>query len=266
MESVSMPGSSPPYVSTLGTEKASVNGSITAGTSATAPSDLYSLGGKSANDASGMMELIETLVQMMIGFIERLMSQFLGGSMAPQQGAPSGNTPTTQGMQSGAEPAPSSGAHEAPATPERALEAIVDDKGETVILTKDGYAVRCEGKQEAWTITGPDGKITRIWGDPHVQESDGDRWDFTERSSFTFGHNKITVEVKPLENGTSLTSQITVYNENERVTVSQIDENKPQITSVSSDGREHDAGLSDGKLYKLQHEAGGQEEEWSAQP
>jgi hypothetical protein len=110
--------------------------------------------------------------------------------------------------------------------------------------------IRAEGKDEAWTITGPDGKTTRIWGDPHVKESDGKRWDFLNRSTFQFGKNKATVEVVPAGNGTTLSSRITIYSGSDRVTIDGIDKNRPNVVAVSSDGRQHDDGLADGITYK----------------
>jgi hypothetical protein len=121
-----------------------------------------------------------------------------------------------------------------------------NDVGMIAVRTFDGYMVRAEGKEQAWTITGPDGKTTRIWGDPHVNESDGNKWDFLTRSTFRFGNNKVTAEVSPAGNGTTFTSRITIYSGDERVTIGGIDKNKPEIVSVSKDGKQHDDGLADG--------------------
>ena len=60
-----------------------------------------------------------------------------------------------------------------------AFGVIKNDMGEIVVRTLDGYVVRAEGRDEAWSVTGPDGKMTRIWGDPHVKESDGNTWDIS---------------------------------------------------------------------------------------
>ncbi len=125
-----------------------------------------------------------------------------------------------------------------------------NDVGQISVRTLDGFLIRAEGKDEAWTITGPDGKTTRIWGDPHVQESDGKKWDFLNRSTFQFGNNKVTVEVVPAANKTTLTSRITIYSASERVTIDGIDKNKPSVVAVSNDGKQHDDGLADGVTYK----------------
>ena len=117
------------------------------------------------------------------------------------------------------------------------------------LRTVDGFTLRAEGKEEAWSITGPDGNTTRIWGDPHVTESDGGRWDFTKRSTFVFGNNKATIEVTP-KNDKTMSARLTVYSGNERVTISGLDTNKPVVTAVSQDGKQHDDSLADGVVYQ----------------
>ena len=143
----------------------------------------------------------------------------------------------------------------------KAMQAITDDKGAITVRTPDGYVVKAEGKEQAWSITGPDGKTTRIWGDPHVLESDGDRWDFKERGSFIFGANKITAETVPAGNGQTLSYRLTVYSGNERVTVGGINTNKPVIVAVGQDGKQHDDQLADGTQYTRSVGANG--EAWS---
>jgi hypothetical protein len=44
------------------------------------------------------------------------------------------------------------------------------DQESGVITTPGGYKIEQVGQYE-WKISGQDGKWTRIWGDPHVQES-----------------------------------------------------------------------------------------------
>ena len=141
------------------------------------------------------------------------------------------------------------------------MQAITDDRGAITVRTPDGYVVKAEGKEQAWSITGPDGKTTRIWGDPHVVESDGDRWDFKERGSFMFGANKITAETVPAGNGQTLSYRLTVYSGNERVTVGGINTNKPVIVAVGQDGKQHDDQLADGTQYTRSVGANG--EAWS---
>jgi len=129
------------------------------------------------------------------------------------------------------------------------FDVMQNDQGAITVRTTDGYLVRAEGKDHAWSITGPDGMTTRIWGDPHVSESDGDAWDFKNRGTFFFGKNKVTVEVVPYGNGQTISSAITLYAGDERVTIKGLDVNKPIITAVSHDGKQHDDSLADGDAY-----------------
>lgn len=128
--------------------------------------------------------------------------------------------------------------------------------------TPDGFQLKAEDRDHAWQIIGPEGRVTRIWGDPHVTESDGDRWDFKEQGTFVFGANKITVETTPTANGKTISRQLTLYNGNERVTIGGIDTNKPYIIGLAQDGKQHDDSLSDGNTYRRGLGKGG--ESWSA--
>ena len=170
------------------------------------------------------------------------------GRPAPVTPAPATTTPGT--------PAPGTSTEVL-----KAMQAITDDSGGITVRTPDGYVVKAEGKEQAWSITGPDGKTTRIWGDPHVLESDGDRWDFKERGSFMFGANKITAETVPAGNGQTVSYRLTVYSGNERVTVGGINTNKPVIVAVGQDGKQHDDQLADGTQYTRSLGANG--EAWS---
>jgi hypothetical protein len=134
-------------------------------------------------------------------------------------------------------------------SPAKRLEAVQDDRGVVTVRTSDGYVVRAEGTEAAWTIAAPDGKTTRIFGDAHVLENDGDRWDFKQRGTFAFGANKVTVETVPLPNGTTVSSRITLYSNGERVTIGGLDKNRPTILGLAGDGRHHDDALSDGDIY-----------------
>jgi hypothetical protein len=122
------------------------------------------------------------------------------------------------------------------------------------IETKDGYQVSLSGKQEEWTITDPDGNSTRIWGDPHVEESDGDKWGFKESSSFIFGNNKVTVETTQFSKNPNetLTKTITIYNGQERFSITGIDQNKLELVDWKLDAKAHDESQVDGTAYHLE--------------
>jgi hypothetical protein len=141
------------------------------------------------------------------------------------------------------------------------LQALKDETGAVSVLTDDGFTIRADVKDQAWTISGPDGFATRIWGDPHVSESDGDTWDFLKQSTFIFGKNKVTVEVVPAQNGMTYSSRISVYSGDDRVTISGIETNKPTIDAVARDGEQHDAQLSDGDIFTRGNNTRG--ESWS---
>ena len=140
-----------------------------------------------------------------------------------------------------------------PPVHQQTLDANIKD-GKVEVLTDDGYKISFEGKQMDWTITHPDGQTTYIWGDPHVNESDGTKWNFKERSTFVFGNNKITVQTTPWTNGETLTKSVTIYNGDSRFSITDLDKNAPRITDYNLDGKTHDARYSDGTSYQLKTE------------
>ena len=119
------------------------------------------------------------------------------------------------------------------------------------ITTDDGYSIKFGAEEYDMTITAPDGRATRIWGDPHVTESDGDAWDFINGSSFVFGNNKITIDTVAIGNGKTIMKTVSIYNGHDRVTVSGIDKNIPKLDAWLRDGVEQDLAKADGDLYDL---------------
>jgi hypothetical protein len=225
-------------------------------------------------EAGGVLEKVLTAVATVVGVLVSLVSSLVGKAKAMSDAVPERASVSTTAASSGSSStasvptastasstaqsaqAASSGAvgSSAPsasaAQPRSFFQVMQNDKGMVTVRSLDGYIVRAEGKDEAWTITGPDGKTTRIWGDPHVTESDGNRWDFKERGTFVFGNNKATIEVVPDKKGETLSSRLTLYSGDQRVTISGIDGNKPTITAVSQDGKQHDDALADGVVYQ----------------
>jgi hypothetical protein len=107
------------------------------------------------------------------------------------------------------------------------------------ITTAGGYTIRSEGKSAAWNITGPDGKqLTRVWGDPHVNEADGTRWDFTKTSDFVLPDGTRINCKTTSETGKSVTASLTINNGNDLVKIDGIDKNCPKTGSVSNNGYE----------------------------
>ncbi|HYO63801.1 MAG TPA: DUF1521 domain-containing protein [Pyrinomonadaceae bacterium] len=109
-----------------------------------------------------------------------------------------------------------------------------------IITTPGGYKIEQLGQYE-WKITGPDGKSTRIWGDPHVDEGDRDGaadWDFKRNSTFVLPdgtHINVTTVPGGAE-GMTVTGQLEVINGVDRVLVTDIDKGKGKIGTVTQDG------------------------------
>ena len=128
--------------------------------------------------------------------------------------------------------------------------------------TPGGFKIAAEGKDMAWTITTPEGKKTRIWGDPHVHEGDGGKWDFKKDMSFVLPDGtKIGVKTVPWgKNGeATVTGSIDIMNGNERATIGNIDKNKNLTdTGVKGDRWALDARTPDGDYAVM----GGNGDDW----
>lgn len=113
----------------------------------------------------------------------------------------------------------------------------VDDKG--VITTAGGYKIECTGQFD-WKISGPDGKETRIWGDPHVSEGDGGEWMFKRNSTFMLGDGtRIDVTTKPYGNGATVTGSLGITSGTDRLQVTDIDKGKGKVGEITHDGLTH---------------------------
>ncbi|MEP6924574.1 MAG: DUF1521 domain-containing protein [Pyrinomonadaceae bacterium] len=107
------------------------------------------------------------------------------------------------------------------------------------ITTAGGYTIEPMSQFE-WKITGPDGKSTRIWGDPHVEEGDGGKFDFKRNSTFVLGDGtRINVTTVPYGNGATVTGKLEVISGNDRIEVTDIDKGKGKIGTVTQDGYAH---------------------------
>jgi hypothetical protein len=210
-----------------------------------------------------VVDALVSVVTALVSLVTNLMNQFKGNGSGGANGGNGTGSPGTPGNSGGStkpgngtggpeQVAPGEGPKTNPAETvvRSALDVNKNNAGMITVRTLDGYTIRAEGRDQAWSITGPDGKTTRIWGDPHVTESDGDKWDFLNGSTFMFGKNKVTVEVVPAGNGQTYSARITVYSDRERVTIDGIEKNQPTIVAASSDGLTHDASLADGDIYK----------------
>jgi hypothetical protein len=148
-------------------------------------------------------------------------------------------------------PAPVDSSH-----PEGSLQ--VGENG--VITTPGGYKIEATGQYE-WKVTDPAGKSTRIWGDPHVEEGDGGKWDFKRNSTFVLGDGtKINCSTKPYNNMT-VTSGLEIISGNDRVQVTDIDQGKGKVGTVSHDGFAHANSFGNNDVFVMGQEA----DDWSFQ-
>jgi len=105
-----------------------------------------------------------------------------------------------------------------------------------VITTPGGYKIEATSQFE-WKITGPDGKNTRVWGDPHVDEGDGGKWDFKRDSTFVLGDGtRINCTTAPYGNGMTVSAKLEIISGNDRVQVTDIDKGKGKTGPVTQDG------------------------------
>lgn len=105
-----------------------------------------------------------------------------------------------------------------------------------VITTPGGYKIEATSQHE-WKVTGPDGKSTRVWGDPHVDEGDGGKWDFKRDSTFVLGDGtRINCSTKPWGNGMTVTGGLEIISGNDRVQISDIDKGKGKVGDITQDG------------------------------
>lgn len=144
-------------------------------------------------------------------------------------------------------PAPTMDQSAAPAG--RGLQANPEGFPQGSIRTAGGYTIVPEGKDAAWSIFAPNQKMgekpqTRVWGDPHVDEKDGTRWDFTKSSNFRLPDGTM-IDVKTTsETGQSVTAGLNIVNGADRASISGINENKPSLAPMTRDGYEYRARLN----------------------
>jgi hypothetical protein len=130
-----------------------------------------------------------------------------------------------------------------------------------VVTTPGGYKVESTGQFE-WKITGPDGKETKVWGDPHVAEGDGGKWDFKRDSTFVLGDGtRINVGTTPYGNGATVTKNLEIISGNDRVNISDIDKGKGKTGAVTQDGFAHVNSFGGKDVFVM----GKETDDWSFQ-
>lgn len=130
------------------------------------------------------------------------------------------------------------------------------------IRTAGGYTIVPEGRDQAWSIFAPGQKAceeptTRVWGDPHVNEKDGTRWDFTKDSNFTLPDGTIIRCDTTSEVGQSVSQGLTILSGNDRVDVTGVNTASPKVTAAK-DAQDYLARnaqtLAAGHTFALQHD------------
>lgn len=129
-----------------------------------------------------------------------------------------------------------------------------------VVTTPGGFKIEAT-KQHTWKITGPDGKSTEIWGDPHVKEGDGGKWDFKRDSTFVLADGtKINVSTTPWKDGKmTVTKGLEIISGNDRVQVTDIDKGKGKVGDVTKDGYAHANSFGNKDVFVMGNEA----DDWS---
>jgi hypothetical protein len=147
---------------------------------------------------------------------------------------------------------------------------VAGDRTATIKLG-DRYEISIDQNLASWHITDLcDGSKTCIWGDPHVVEGDGGRWDFKTTSTFVLEDGtKITCNtvdpngqaVTAPTNGVSLSGTLTITNGKDAIVVENV---AGGITSInnwgniadaklvvtqSRDGEAIDAAVADGTVF-----------------
>jgi hypothetical protein len=118
------------------------------------------------------------------------------------------------------------------------------------ITTAGGYRIVPEGNTN-WNIFNPNQQPgetphTRVWGDPHVNEKDGTRWDFTGTkgldgeigNDFVLGDGTRIFARTSSDQGQSVTTGLEITNGADHVSVSGINSGKPTVGQIQQDGYE----------------------------
>ncbi len=65
--------------------------------------------------------------------------------------------------------------------PVRDVGTLIHNKNQNVYITPGGWKVIQQGSTVK--LISPDGKTTKIWGDPHVKEADGSKWQWKTKNA-----------------------------------------------------------------------------------
>lgn len=107
--------------------------------------------------------------------------------------------------------------------------------------TAGGYTIVFDGHSESMKVYGPDQQpgdkpLANVWGDPHVAESDGTKWDFTEDGDMILPDGTMLAMDTTANTGRSLLEKVDIINGSDHVSVSGISKNQPKAGLVRADG------------------------------
>ncbi len=128
------------------------------------------------------------------------------------------------------------------------------------VRTPGGYTIVTTGDDATWKIYGPgqklsDEPLTKVWGDPHVNEKDGTRWDFTKDSNFMLPDGTVIRADTTSETGKSFTQGLSIVSGNDRVEVTGVNSKNPKVGQPSKDGEawmnQNAATLTQGATFTM---------------
>jgi len=124
----------------------------------------------------------------------------------------------------------------------KGLEKNPEGFPEGSVRTAGGYTIVPEGKDAAFKVYGPnqspsDEPMTRIWGDPHVSEKDGTKWDFTKDSNFRLPDGTTISVDTTSQTGQSVSQKLDIVNGDDHVSIDGINTNAPKASDVMPGGQ-----------------------------
>jgi len=171
----------------------------------------------------------------------------------PGQTGEGGQTGSAQGSQEGRPQGPQTftdnEGNEVTKTPD-GYTSVKNSDGTTTTLTPGGYEIKYDSANSTATITDTkSGESSTIWGDPHVDESDGDQWDWqSATSSYVLSDGtKLTMNSTGGDstNGYGTLESMDIYSGQGRTHINS----SADGTTLSGDSREADNAQSDGEVY-----------------
>jgi len=117
--------------------------------------------------------------------------------------------------------------------------AMLSVGSDGTITTAGGYKIELCSQFE-WKVHGPDGSMTRVWGDPHVEtngKTGGEKFDFKKDTTFVLPDGtKLNVHCVPWSGNKdfTVTQSIEIIQGNDKVMVTDIDKGKGKTGQVTT--------------------------------